>query len=261
MKVLLGSFAALWLLVGGLSLYPCQEVDPFIAQIEKMKLSTHPLVFNVYNLAGNYAGSTTQVGTAFLVEEGKLVTADHVLDQWQEKLAEQYPQMTEKLTVLISITDWSGRPAHFKQRKIETEKCKRDHDNDIAICSLKENPFLLKETKAYVRPVQLESELLPDGTAVAYSGFPKNSGVHLVGRGFVMGYTDNIEDGKPTMILIHGIAWDGNSGSPVYLSDGRVVGMVSGKGEDDSVGITVARPTYLIIDLLNKLDSPANQVE
>jgi len=76
-----------------------------------------------------------------------------------------------------------------------------------------------------------------------------------------MGYTGNIEDGKPTKILIHGIAWDGNSGSPLYLSDGRVVGLVSGKGKDGSEGITAAKPTYLILDLLKKLDSPADQVE
>jgi hypothetical protein len=51
-------------------------------------------------------------------------------------------------------------------------------------------------------------------------------------------------DGASTLdLILDHAAWAGGSGSPVYLSDGRVVGILLARGTDEGAGVALVRPS------------------
>lgn len=229
-----------------------QEADPFIAQIERYKQSVIKVAFRLYGNSGKVVATSDSVGTAFFVSVfGHIVTPTHVLEKKQE-IELKFPGTKAQAVIFVSLTKWSRRLPNFSERIIEVDTCNHDKENDISVCSLRKNPFVLTETKEFVKPVRFTEELVPDGTEVAFTGFPEKSEIPLTGRAFVAGYTESGKSGVPRNLLIHGDSWSGNSGSPVYIETGKVIGFIKGRGVGRSQGITLARPSYLIIRLLNR---------
>src|SRR4051812_47039470 len=76
-------------------------------------------------------------------------------------------------------------------------------------------------------PVSWEPSWQPDGTPVAFTGFPLNYTIPISAVGAISGYAEFSERiGATQSIIIDHNSWPGASGSPVYLTSGKVIGMV-----------------------------------
>src|SRR5438477_8602302 len=110
------------------------------------------------------------------------------------------------------------------------------HPGIHARCKTIEDPS--KAGKIATKPTALEiaSDVRPDGTAVAFSGFPVNGLIPYTARANIAGYQAaeiSPNQGLQLRILVlDKPAWPGSSGGPVYGVDGRVMGMLlqSGSG-------------------------------
>jgi V8-like Glu-specific endopeptidase len=97
-------------------------------------------------------------------------------------------------------------------------------------------------------PVEIDGAARPDGSAIAVTGYPLSSLLPITSRGFIGGYaTDAL--GTSQMVLDRA-AWPGGSGSPVYDSQGKVLGLVSQAGEGLASGISFARASSTIVRFL-----------
>jgi V8-like Glu-specific endopeptidase len=99
-------------------------------------------------------------------------------------------------------------------------------------------------------PVRFEDSEQRAATAVAFTGFPLQSLDPITSRGYIAAYTSQVAGLGKTEMLIDRTAWPGDSGSPVYLEDGRVIGMVQKRGTGNAEGIAFVRPTRFIQRLL-----------
>ena len=87
---------------------------------------------------------------------------------------------------------------------------------------------------------------------MAFTGFPLQIMQPITARGTVAGYAGNQEDLEPREIIIDHNNWPGASGSAVYLSSGKVVGLILKRGLNDAVGLAFARSSKFIVDFLAK---------
>ena len=120
---------------------------------------------------------------------------------------------------------------------------------DVAVCTpLPRSMILPGGATLTVTPVEFESTPPPDGSPVAFSGFPLNNGAPISAVGFVAGY-ENTDLGAFT-VLVDRSNWPGASGSPIYLQNGRVIGIVLGRGVGDATGLTYGRVARFVRELL-----------
>jgi hypothetical protein len=116
-------------------------------------------------------------------------------------------------------------------------------DLDLALCK----PFL--DVKQFTGnepiPLSFETSLQKDGTLVAFTGFPLSFSVPITSRGAIATYRAKDTLGAAEM-LIDKTAWPGASGSPVYLSNGKVVGVLIQIFTGQGSGLSVGRSSHLI---------------
>ena len=145
-------------------------------------------------------------------------------------------------TVLIRVDGSSFEILNLYGLKFVASDCRIDDTADIARCKTIEDPS--KAGKIVTQPTALEiaSDVRPDGTAVAFSGFPVNGLIPYTARANIAGY-QVVEMGPKhglhlRMLVLDKQAWPGSSGGPVYGVDARVVGMLLQAGN----GLAFARP-------------------
>jgi hypothetical protein len=93
----------------------------------------------------------------------------------------------------------------------------------------------------------------PDGTEIAFTGFPLQLRDPLTVRASVACYQAVWENDRPVpRLLVDRVAWPGSSGSPVYLASGRVIAILIGGGKDEATGMTIIRAALPIRDMLAK---------
>jgi S1-C subfamily serine protease len=96
----------------------------------------------------------------------------------------------------------------------------------------------------------IESDVEPDGTPLAFSGFPVNGLSPYTARANIAGYQRTEmrpNDGSRVhAIVLDKSAWPGSSGGPVYGVDGRVMGLLLQTG----TGLAFARHGARIHDFL-----------
>lgn len=184
----------------------------------------------------------------FISEKGDFVTAGHVLDGWRELDAS--PRGPCFPAIYVPTKGWAA----FDELQAEVswfkfEACWSDEALDIAVCRPGQNPFADTDIK---RPLvaNLRIESLPDGDAVAFTGFPLNTIRPITSKGFVAAYRGRV-DGVPVELVIDKAAWAGASGSPVFDVDGRVVGVLVRAGFDEGSGLAYARPSARIVKILD----------
>ena len=214
------------------------QLDPFISTIELLKQSVCPIVCLAQSQGTNATLESTE-GTAFFVsEDGTFVTAAHVIEGITGTRQKPCPLSA----IYLPKNGWSNKEiTWFSFRPGE---CVLIHDFDLARCNT-----IAKITLPFA-PVKIEEAEQPDGTQVAFTGFPLNFVLPLTSRGDIAVYT-NLDDrlGR-TEVVVDRAAWPGASGSPVYLKDGRVIGVVLRRGSGDSSGITIARPIRFLKAIL-----------
>lgn len=174
-------------------------------------------------------------GTGFVIsDDGVVVTAAHVVQD--DKLIDvKFPMAGE------------GEAIYVPARVITS-----DTDRDVALLKIDAagHPGLLK-------PVPLEGgKMLPDiGASVVIFGFPESNIVGLEMRrtsGTVSSHRMNPinrDDKETKMLEIEAKIEPGNSGSPVFDDDERVIGVVSSRWQTtDGYGLAV--PVEVVHDLL-----------
>jgi hypothetical protein len=188
-------------------------------------------------------------GSAFFFSEsGDFLTAAHVIVDLQRR---EPPCPTA--AAIISLDAW--RPESPDEPMLwfpfDPSLCKIDKDADLAACALNQD---LKESKLKSRivPVKFEWSVPPDSTQVAFTGFPMNARDPMTIRSSVAAIRIPWQEEKPIpeLVLDHN-AWPGHSGSPVYLSDGRVIGILIAHAKGASE-MTVVRPASLVRDMVTE---------
>jgi V8-like Glu-specific endopeptidase len=221
--------------------------DPFLAAIETMKRSVTALACLSDN--GKDAQILARNGTAFFIsEKGDFLTAAHVIQDMQKRQAS-----CPVAVVMIPTQKWQpdARAETLVWWPFSVSSCRIDRDMDLVACSTENDLSILRSGLEFkIAPVKLDSRIPPDGTQVAFTGFPLDFRDPLTIRASVAAYR-TIWRGDMTIgdILLDRASWVGSSGSPVYLPDGTVIGVVIGTAKDGSE-VMVARAALFISENL-----------
>ena len=220
---------------------PPRTADPFILTIERMKHSVVPVIC----LDGDGPQATVQdlEGTAFFISStGDFLTAAHVIDGIQS-----HAHSCSVTAVYLPPDEWKPQRTQetFAWYPFAVADCVVHRDLDVAKCKPFTDLSLRGEASSFeIRPVQFEWTNQPDGTLIAFTGFPFESRDPLTSRGGIAAYQRRSTDSLD--LIIDQTAWPGASGSPVYLSDGKVVGILLARGAGEGAGTAVARPAQFL---------------
>ena len=214
---------------------PLRAADSFIATVEAMKHSVAPVVC----LDGDGPKSTIQdlEGTAFFISgAGDFLTAAHVIDGVQN-----HAHSCPVTAIYLPPDHWDPESSEelLAWYPFAVANCVVERGLDVARCNPLADLSLRKESFV-IRPVDFEWSSQPDGTLIAFTGFPLESRDPLTSRGGIAAYRRRSPDNLD--LIIDQAAWPGASGSPVYLSDGRVVGILLARGAGDGAGTAIVRP-------------------
>lgn len=227
--------------------------DPFPALVERIKAS----VVGVGTYQATRRPPNQLLGTGFVIAPGNLVVTNaHVID------VELDTAHREQLVVYIG----QGRRPERREASILA----RDKRHDLAVLRVGGDPLPAMQLAT--------DELPPEGTAIAFTGFPLGAVLGLypvTHRGIISALTPIIEPAMTSrqisasdvkflrdpyrVLQLDTIAYPGNSGSAVYrVSDGAVVGVINkvfvkGTKEDalsNPSAITYAIPVRYVRPLL-----------
>jgi V8-like Glu-specific endopeptidase len=185
----------------------------------------------------------------FISSKGDFLTAAHVVEEMRKDEA-ACP------IAAITLPREAWRPETAGEDLVwfpfTLSECRLDTDLDIARCRLRGNPPADKQSTFGALPVTFESNLPLDGTEVAFTGFPFEIRDPFTATATVATYAA-LRSGKSIPLLVlDRTAWRGSSGSPVYLRDGRVIGIVIAAGAEAATGMTVVRVTSQFRHLLSE---------
>jgi S1-C subfamily serine protease len=192
---------------------PAANEEAFsFAAIEKMARASVPIAC-VTNVQGK-VGIESINGSGFFVNRGgDVVTAQHVI----AGLGGCIP------AIYVPRSGWSFTDEHVEAKWYRISSCDQDASVDIAVCHLAGNPFSDPALHADLDVVQFNIDTQPEGAPVAFTSFPLNSIHPITSVGIVAGY---YWENHQRFLLVDKGAWLGASGSALYGSDGRVVGIV-----------------------------------
>ena len=225
-----------------------QGKTTWIKAINKMKRSICPIVYMIQDAKGNLTYRTTE-GTGFFVgKEGYFITAAHVIRN-VDRNARANPRTTA--VVVVPRGNWPKGDKEIDVNWFKFDLVSSDEENDLALCKTRINPFQTDETKHFVQQVIIDDTIPPDGTELTFTGFPLHNQTPISGRGTVASFQMiKGRNQRGLVLLVHAIVWPGVSGSPLYLENSRVVGLVTGLMTGRAQGITIARPARFIKALL-----------
>jgi len=206
-----------------------EAIESFPTSIERMKRSIAPVVCRT-GVADRPVSLI--LGTAFFVSsEGEFVTAAHVIESAPASC---------NTAIYVPLEGWRSEAEGIRLFNFRRQECRVETNADIAVCQTMVQPTTVQGTDA--EPVILDPFAFPaDGTEIAFTGFPLRNAEPLTARGFLAAYRNPARNGGERWILDR-TAWPGSSGSPVYLQDGRVIGVVIQRGINDASGLAYARP-------------------
>jgi hypothetical protein len=221
--------------------------DPFLAAIDTMKRSVAALACLSVN--GKDSQILARSGTAFFIsEKGDFLTAAHVVQDMQKR-----QPSCPVAVVMTPTTKWQPdtRAETLVWWPFSVSSCRIDGYLDLVACSTEDDLSIIRSGLEFnIAPVKLDSRIPPDGTQVAFTGFPLDFRDPLTIRASVAAYR-TIWRGDLTIgeLVLDRASWAGSSGSPVYLPDGTVIGVVIATAKDGSE-VMVARPALFISENL-----------
>lgn len=178
-------------------------------------------------------------GTSFFVNTGAVLLPEHVLAGIRDYASSKRGSHCIPGLYVPILPQATHSPLSVRAYVLAT--CHEDPAHDVAACGLVASPFYDEEVKAHVRAVDWEQIAQQGGTPVACTGFPQGSTIPVTSRGVVA--ANKLGQGWPEQLVIHLDVWHGSSGSPVYLSSGKLIGMIIRKRDG---GISYAVPTAVI---------------
>ena len=215
--------------------------DPFIAAVANLKRSIVP-VLCVRPHATSERFAPIVDGTAFFTtRSGEFLTAAHVVRDFSAG------GQLQDCPMAVWFSRGSSGPGHVGFEMFPVRRCVSDNDTDIARCAT-DDLSAVTDDKLRPVPVEFDGAERPDGSAIAVTGYPLSSLLPITSRGFIGAYaTDALGNSE---IALDRAAWPGGSGSPVYDSQGKVLGLVSQAGEGLASGISFARASSTIVRFL-----------
>jgi len=228
------------------------QKDVSVKTINEIKRSIIPIVCG-YVDEQNAFQIAEVAGTGFFVDlNGRFITDAHVLDGWDEINRTRHPCFPA-----IYIPDqgwnWKSFEPQFHFQWFPFIGCESDSAVDLAVCHPNENPFTSKRVlKKNIAVVSFDLQTWPEGTAIAFTGFPLESKSPISSEGFIAGFQLISESIKGFDYFVDKAAWPGASGSPLYLANGKVIGIIRQRGQNAGSGISLARSATVISDFLSK---------
>ncbi len=211
-----------------------------------MKHSVIPIACISVN--GTVAETLSVEGTGFFVAaDGTFITANHVVEGMIPPTRKT--SCPHAAFYLPQTGGWTADEATFRSDYylFHISECKRDADIDIARC----RSVRPVEAVHKIAPVTFETTVQPDGTPIGFTGFPLHFRIPLSSVGNISGYVETRNDGRgPRSIIMDKEAWPGASGSPLYLANGKVVGLVRQRGVNEGNGRAIGLPSRLIQEFL-----------
>jgi S1-C subfamily serine protease len=222
------------------------RTDPFILTIEKAKISVVRILCGRFDEKSQFVLQVIE-GTGFFIDDSAhFITAAHVIRDL--KIIDPRLQPLPCVPAIdVPIKGWDREASSFDSRwfKFSESDCSIDDALDLAVCKT----MLVIPFK--IHPLRLKSTKPPDGTPVAFTGFPLGSPEPLTSRCDVATYRAAIDiEGSRELVLDKG-TWPGASGSPIYDADGNVLGILLQRGIADGTGIAIGRPTHFILKFLH----------
>jgi S1-C subfamily serine protease len=186
-------------------------------------------------------------GTAFWVNrDGDFVTADHVVESVKALAGTCEPAvLLAQNTQQHQNTSASGRPIYW----FDPSGCEQDPSDDLAVCRTIENPFADPTAKGDISPVRFATRPHPDGTDIAFTGFPSGYAWPVTARASIAASS---EVNTLATITIDRPTWHGMSGAPVFIAGGGVIGLILGSETADNTGLCIARPGSVIMEFLRE---------
>lgn len=148
--------------------------------------------------------------------------------------------------IYLPIDGWDNSNLNVKIRYLPIQDCFVGASLDIAVCSLAQDPANDIEVRVKPKAGELDGKIYPDGTPVAFVGFPLSFIQPIASQGIIGTYRNPVLNFGPTEIVIDKNAWPGASGSPVINSTAGVAGMIVQRGFNDASGLAFAIPSAVI---------------
>ena len=152
----------LLVLTGWASAASAQPPDTFIEVVNAMKRSVAPVACVSPN--ARRSRSLRTAGTAILVSaDGRFVTPAHVLENERLKSCEA--------ALYLPRVAWNDDPIQgLTWLRFEADSCVSNQELDLSHCRTVESPVGVE--RLVVDPAEFATTRPPDGTPVAFTGFP-----------------------------------------------------------------------------------------
>jgi hypothetical protein len=226
---------------------PGAGIESLISAIETIKQSV--VAMDCLAVSATQTKVVKRIGSAFLISEsGDFVTAAHVLADIKK---EDDPCPTSAIT--LAASGW--RPETPTEKMVwfpfKNSDCDVDISNDVAECRLSRD-LQARIRKLHLKAVRFEWVIPPDGTQIAFTGFPLEARDPMTFRAHVAAYRGTWPNQLTPELVIDHASLPGFSGSPVFLPDGNVVAILVRDGKPEASGTAIARPLSALREMLMK---------
>lgn len=132
-------------------------------------------------------------------------------------------------------------------RWFKIDRCVYDDNLNLAKCKLVQNPFTSPDVTKKPLIADLDTSLPEEGTSIAFTGFPLNTFQPVTARAEIGSYRVPPNEAAPSEVVVDHSSGPGASGAPIYLSNGKVVGIVLKRGlKNEAYGLVFSSRTAFI---------------
>jgi hypothetical protein len=173
--------------LGFVSNFPAYGEDAaFTKTIEKMKQSIVPIVCFVNQKETNRPYLISVEGTGFFVAgDPRVITAGHVAKGLTQ--TGRIPQCPSP-AIYLPFDGWNS--SNTKIEYVPIANCATGDSLDIAACALLQDPQTMDVITVKPKGSALDDTIYPDGTPVAFMGFPLSFVKPITSQGIVGAYKD-----------------------------------------------------------------------